>query len=49
MANVTSKDVGQDFAYFRWHCIRFPQIESCDGKSAWCHDDWRLLHRGWLL
>jgi len=34
---------GEDFAYFRWHCFRFPGGGDCTGHWAhnMCHHYWR--------
>lgn len=41
---------GDDFAYFRWHCHRYPERKggfSCEGYTAWqCHRLWKSGNRG---
>lgn len=37
---------GEGFAYFRWHCLKWPEMEWCvGGPQAWCTDIWRDMQR----
>lgn len=45
----TDQKLGEGFAYFRWHCFRWPHITNCTGWNdafSYCAGDWRVGDRG---
>lgn len=35
---------GEGFAFFRWHCLRYPTVNDCRGladKNSQCKAEWK--------
>jgi len=50
-ALTNEHDLGEGIAFFRWHCLRYPQNTDCKGVAEWedfplcvCKHDWEHLN-----